>query len=267
MSHLEIADEVHRKHEHDMRALNRQHIQDLRQNAPKGRKTLIAWDSAGLDYGQWEQWKKRAGIYFITRAKAGAAYELLEEMEVDPENPLNGGILSDQRIKPASGGVLRRIECVDPATGNRHVFLTNELSLSPGMLAQLYRLRWDIEKVFDQFKNSLNEQNAWAPTATAKTMQPQFLCLAHNLMLLLETHLENNFDLSNTAELARRAKRLQAMAATAVQAARPVSSMYQHVQRFTKRSLKFIRSLRAFFFMEAPLTRFVEQLRRLYAVL
>ncbi len=93
-------------------------------------------------------------------------------------------------------------------------------------------------------------------------MPAQFLCLAHNLMLL-----ETNFDLSNTAELARRAKRRQEMKSTAAQAERPVSSMYQHVQRPIKRRLKFIRSLRAYFFIEALLARFEDYLRELYVVL
>jgi len=32
--------------------------------------------------------------------------------------------------------------------------------LRPGLIAFLYKLRWDVEKVFDQLKNKLNEQKA-----------------------------------------------------------------------------------------------------------
>lgn len=267
MKHLEMADEVDRKHEHDMRALKRQSIQSLRQNAPKGRKVLYAWDSACLDYAQWEKWKRQGGIYFVTRAKENLLFDLLDDLEVDRSDPMNHGIISDQLIMPTGGHPLRRIECEDPLTGKRHVFLTNERTLSAGLLAQIYRMRWDLEKLFDQFKNALNERKAWASSANAKMMQAQFLCLGANLMLLMEHELETRFDLRNEAEIQRRSQRLERMTKTATQADRKVSLMYQHVQRLTKRSVKFIRSLRTFFFLSAPLQQLVDYLRQLYATL
>ena len=69
LSHLAGADQEARKQEHDMRALKRQTLDQLRQGARKGRKVLYAWDSACSDYEQWDYWKKRGGIYFITRIK------------------------------------------------------------------------------------------------------------------------------------------------------------------------------------------------------
>jgi len=266
MNHLEMADEVQRKHEHDMRALKRQSIGALRQNARKGRKVLYAWDSACLDYRQWDYWKRQGGIYFITRFKDALVYDLLEDRSIELDNPVNHGIVRDQLIRPTGGGsLLRRIECVDPVTGQLHVFLTNELTLSAGLLAQIYRLRWDLEKVFDQFKNSLREQKAWASSSNAKMMQALFLCAAHNLMLLMEDQLESSFGVTNQAETKRRHKRLKAMMASALKSGRKVSIVYQCVQRLTKRSLKFIRCLRAYFFTDAPLIQMANYLRALYA--
>lgn len=267
MKHLEMADEVHRKHEHDMRALKRQSIQSLRQGASTGRKVVYAWDSACLDYAKWEQWKRQGGIYFITRAKENLLFDLLDDLEVDQDNPINHGILSDQLVMATGGNALRRIVCEDPLTGQRHVFLTNERTLSPGLLAQIYRLRWDLEKVFDQFKNSLEERKAWATSSNAKRMQAYFLCMAANLMLLMEHDLEMNFDLRNESELRRRGERLDKLTEAAAKAHRKVSFMYQHVQRATKRSIKFIRCLRSFFFINAPLHQMVAYLRHLYASL
>ena len=265
MKHLEMADEMERKHEHDMRALKRQSIQELRQKAPKGQKVLYAWDSACLDYNQWDSWKCQGGIYFITRMKEGLVYDILKYQPIDRENPVNRGVLSDQLIKPTGGKLMRRIECVDPVTGTHHVFLTNELTLSAGLLAQIYRLRWDLEKVFDQFKNSLHEQKAWASSENAKNMQAQFLCIAHNLMLLMEHELEKCFGVTNEAEIKRKEERLKKMMSSADKCGRKVSIFYQIVQRFTKRSLKFIRCLRAYFFIPAPLSQMASYLRTLYA--
>lgn len=37
----------------------------------------------------------------------------------------------------------------------------------------------------------MSEYKAWAHSANAKTMQAQFLCLTHNLMLLMESELKS----------------------------------------------------------------------------
>jgi hypothetical protein len=55
------------------------------------------------------------------------------------------------RFKEA--GEFRRIRYQDPESGEIYEFLTTEFHLSPGIIAQLYRLRWDIEKFFDACEN------------------------------------------------------------------------------------------------------------------
>ena len=45
--------------------------------------------------------------------------------------------------------------CTDPQTGKEHILVTIQLSIKPGLLAQLYRIRWDIEKEFDKLKYTL----------------------------------------------------------------------------------------------------------------
>jgi hypothetical protein len=265
LGHLDMADEKNRKHEHDMRVLKRASHEQLRQQAPKGRKVLYVWDKACIDYTQWDIWKRRSGIYFMTRAKGNMTGTVLKKRPIDRDDPVNRGVISDELIQPEKGGVLRRIRCVDPLTGDTLTFLTNELTLPPGLLAQLYRMRWDLEKVFDQFKNSLNEKKSWASSATAKTMQATFLCLTHNLMLLMEATLKKSFGVDNLAEIKRRQKRLLKMKAVAAAAGREVSAVYDCVQRFTKRSLKFIRWLRLYFFRGDPLRQAADCLRTLYA--
>jgi hypothetical protein len=36
------------------------------------------------------------------------------------------------------------------------------------VIVELYRQRWAVEKVFDQFKNKLREKKAWASSLEAK---------------------------------------------------------------------------------------------------
>jgi IS4 transposase len=53
---------------------------------------------------------------------------------------------------------IRRVTYRDPETGIVYCYLTNlPCSVEPGIVALLYKSRWDIEKVFDEFKNKLGE--------------------------------------------------------------------------------------------------------------
>jgi IS4 transposase len=59
-------------------------------------------------------------------------------------------------------------------------------SVPPGVVALLYKVRWDVEKAFDEFKYKLVETKAWTSSANAKTVQARMLFLTHNLMTLME---------------------------------------------------------------------------------
>ena len=86
-----------------------------------------------------------------------------------------------------TGVSIRRVTFRDPETDIVYQYLTNlPLGVEPGIVALLYKSRWDIEKVFDEFKNKLGEKKSWASSATAKTNQARLICLTHNLMTLLE---------------------------------------------------------------------------------
>jgi hypothetical protein len=83
------------------------------------------------------------------------------------------------------------------------------MTLSAGILVQIYRMRWDIEKVFVQIKNALLEQKAWVKSMNAKSIQAQMICMAHNLSLLMEDTLERDHGVVNEAEEKRREDRLK----------------------------------------------------------
>ena len=115
--------------------------------------------------------------------------------------------------------------------------LTDPLAAWPGLLVKLYRMRRDIEKVYDEFRNKLLEKKAWATSATAKWMQGEVLCLAHNLMVLHEDLLLREHGIINKAENRRREKRLRKEQETARAAGRAVSPLRQALQRCTQRTV------------------------------
>ena len=81
------------------------------------------------------------------------------------------------------------------------------MTLPPGVIALLYKQRWDIEKVFDEFKNKMLERKSWASGPEAKTNHATFLCLAHNLAVLLEVEILAGDAIDNVPERKRKAKR------------------------------------------------------------
>jgi hypothetical protein len=244
MGHLTVGDQEARLKEHDLRGLKRMELDALRMGAAKGRRVIIVWDRAGIDFRQWHHWKNTGGLYFISREKENMALEVCGENQWDRADPLNAGVIADELCStPRAGVLLRRVRFIRPDTGEEIAFLTMELTLPPGLIADLYRRRWDIEKAFDGFKNKLGEKKAWATSATAKTMQAQFMCITHNLLLWLDHQMVVQHGIHNVAEDKRRAKRLEALDAAVTAAGRLLPSAWIAVQRATVRSVKLLRWL------------------------
>jgi len=172
LEHLTLADtRGKRKKEYDTRALKRLSIQSLRQSAPKGRKVIYVWDKAGIDFLQWYKWKQAGGIYFISREKENMNLLVIAELDFDKKDPINAGVSRYELVGCLAGVSLHRVTFKCPLSGRRYVFITNLTNLPPGLIAYLYKTRWDIEKIFDQVKNKLAEKKAWATSFTAKNMQ------------------------------------------------------------------------------------------------
>jgi hypothetical protein len=150
-----------KKKEHDISVLKRLKPSDLRFGAPKGTKVLHVYDSAAIDYLQWFKWKVK-GIYIISREKANSRAQTVGLREIDRDDPRNIGVLTDENVGVFAGVMMRRVRYRDPGTGKLFSFITNQFTSPPGLIAFLYKLRWDIEKVFDEKKSKLLEKKAWA---------------------------------------------------------------------------------------------------------
>ena len=142
-----------------------------------------------------------------------------------------------------------------------------ELTLPPGLIAELYRRRWCIEKAFDEFKNKLGEKKAWATSATAKTMQAQFLCITHNLLLWLHHQMSVEHGIHNIAEDKRRAERFAKLTEMVAAAGRVLPSAWIALQQATVRSVKLIRWLYTRLFLRVPWHESLAALAASYASL
>jgi hypothetical protein len=171
-------------HEHDRSALKRVKPKGLRQAVPKGKRVLIVYDKAGIDFAYWRRCRQECAVYFLSRVKENMVFDWLESLTVDTADPRNHGVSQDWRVSSRDGHPLRIILYTDPQSGENYEFLTNEPDLPPAVIVELYRRRWEAEKTFDQIKNKLCEKKAWATSLVAKEAQALFIAITHNLLLL-----------------------------------------------------------------------------------
>jgi len=245
LDHLDLAQPKDgKKSEHDMKMLKRQDLQTLRAGARTGQRVLYLWDRAVTDYEFWNQAKSQKGIYFCTLAKSNSVTKFISEHElIDHQDPRNEGIISDRLVETSKGYEIRQIIYINPADGVEYRYLTNEKTLPARLLVLLYKHRWDIEKVFDELKTKLVEQRSWASSKEAKTAHALFLCLTHNLMLILEAHLQKNESMQDQIEPAKREIRQKTTRKGWRKKLKP-SYLNTFFKRATQRTVRFIRWLR-----------------------
>jgi len=252
-------------HEHDMSALKRIKPKGLRQEVRQGRRVLIIYDPAAIDLGYWKRCRHECAVYFLSRVKEGMVFSWEESLEWDKNDSRNRGVLTDWRVTSREGHALRIISCLDRQSGKTYEFLTNEMDLPPGVLAELYRRRWEVEKVFDEVKNKLGQKKAWASSLEAKETQAQMIALAHNLLVSYERELETGHGVSNEAEDRRRAERQKRAAEECARMGTPLPRLLLLARRATQRSVKFLRWLRQALREKLAEAAAVPRLKQLYA--
>jgi hypothetical protein len=115
-----------------------------------------------------------ASAFFVLRAKSNQRLRRIASRPVDRTS----GIICDQ-IVALEGRVsrkryparLRRVRYRDPEAGKTLVFLTNNFTLPPRTIADLYRCRWQIELFFKWIKQHLRIKSFFGTTQNAVKTQ------------------------------------------------------------------------------------------------
>ena len=122
---------------------------------PKG--SIIVMDRGYVDYDLFSKWIEE-DVYFVTRQKGNAKYDVIEERAV----PMNRNILKDQIIeftgyysKKKCPYKLRRIEVWDKDNEKIIVLLTNHVNFGSTTISSIYKDRWQIEIFFKTIKQNL----------------------------------------------------------------------------------------------------------------
>lgn len=148
--------------------------------------TITIFDRGYIDYS-WLHDLDQGGVTFVTRAKTNMRYKIVDRRKVNRTH----GVMFDQMIELTSlkskdyPGVLRRIRYIDPDTGKRLVFLTNNFDLSAKMIANLYKARWRIEIFFKVLKQYLRVKKFMGTSENAVKSQIWVALIAYLLVMIL----------------------------------------------------------------------------------
>jgi transposase len=119
--------------------------------------SLYIMDRGYTDFARL-YWLTQCCAFFIIRAKSNLDYRRTASVVHDPSS----GVLCDQTIALMGAKTsqrypekLRRIKYCDSESNKTLVFLTNNFILSPTIIAELFRCRWQIELFFKWMKQHL----------------------------------------------------------------------------------------------------------------
>ena len=167
--------------------------------------SIVAMDRGYTDYALFGRWTM-AGVYFVTRLKDNAAYEVVEECQI----PAHRGILSDQFIRLTGVQaqtdcpcLLRRVVVWDADNEREIVLLTNLLEFGATTIAAIYKERWQIELFFKALKQNLTVKTFVGASENALRIQIWTALIALLLLKWLHHLSKANWSLSNLACMLR----------------------------------------------------------------
>jgi hypothetical protein len=145
-----------------------------------------------------------AAAFFVTRAKRGMDYRVIERRSVSPD----GNVKTDRLVRlrgPKSRTLypdtLRLVGYVDPETGKRFIFLTNNLTLDAVTIAFLYRKRWRIELFFKWVKQHLHIKTFFGTTPNAVKSQLWIAVIVYVLTVKLKHRHQLRQDLNEVLQI------------------------------------------------------------------
>lgn len=129
------------------------------------------FDRAYLDYGEFDRYCNE-GIYFVSRLKKNAIITVLDERPLSD----NGNILSEKTVilggySTKMSNSLILIEVVDLSSGESFDIVTNRADLTAKQIADIYRLRWEIETFFKWIKQHLKIKKFYGTSFNAILIQ------------------------------------------------------------------------------------------------
>lgn len=160
-------------------------------------------DKGYLDFGRLFRLHQHAA-FFVMRAKSNLACARRESRPVDKST----GLRSDQAIVLTGPVVshkypepLRRISYYDTEHTRKLVFLTNNFTLPPLVIAELYRCRWQVELFFKWIKQHLRIKAFYGTSQNAVKTQVWIAVCVYVLVAILKKELSSPLSLAEILQI------------------------------------------------------------------
>jgi hypothetical protein len=165
--------------------------------------TIVVEDRGYTDYERYARWTE-AGVFFVSRLRDNALFEVLEERQV----VAHANVLEDQLIQLTGKPYkcpqpLRRVVAAREDTGELLVFLTNHHRLAASTIAAIYKDRWQIELFFKALKQNLKIKTFVGTSANAVKTQIWTALIAMLLLRYLQLSSRFGWSLANLVALLR----------------------------------------------------------------
>ena len=167
--------------------------------------SIVAMDRGYNDYGLFGKWTD-GGVFFVTRLKENAAYEVVEAAM----GPLPRNILADETIRftgekamEKCPHLLRRVAVWDPVNEREIVLLSNLMHFGPTTIAAIYKDRWEIELFFKALKQNLKVKSFVGTSRNALLIQIWTALIAMLLLKWLHHLSKAKWSFSNLASMLR----------------------------------------------------------------
>jgi Domain of unknown function (DUF4372)/Transposase DDE domain len=158
---------------------------------------IYVMDRGYLDFARLHS-IHQASAFFVTRAKTNFNFKRIYSHEANKSS----GVQCDQSVvlmgfysKKDYPERLRRIRFLDPESGKRLIFLTNNFILPAQAIADLYRCRWQVELFFKWIKQHLRIKAFYGTSENAVKAQIWIAISVYVLVSIVKKRMKLEYSL------------------------------------------------------------------------
>lgn len=153
--------------------------------------SMLVFDKAYNYYQQFAKWTKDE-IYFVTRQKTNAVYEVIKKVSSGRAKKDTARVLGEELIKISYkiGNEIKVLElrrvCYQDEMNREYVFLSNNMTISAEEIALIYKKRWGIELLFKKMKQNFQLHYFYGENENAIRTQVWCTLIAQLLLSVLQ---------------------------------------------------------------------------------
>jgi len=168
------------------------------------RGTVVVMDRGYIDY-DWFVRLTQQGVYFVTRLKDNAAFDVVESRPVPPGTNVRKDevIFFHSNAAPDFDHFFRVVEVWDEEKQRSFTFLTNQFDFAATTISTIYKDRWAVELFFKAIKQNLKIKTFLGTNANAVKTQIWTALIAMLVLRYLQLMSTFGWSLSNLAALLR----------------------------------------------------------------